>query len=111
MKSEERGPALSLYGGTRPCRRPYWPASGYGPGAGETQTVLVSTRTVEKTGKHPADLRNMVTSPRGTTTRALLELRKGRLRSLLPEAAGAAHRKAKNIQEFSTVDLPFEDAV
>jgi len=60
-----------------------------------TQTVLGSTRTVEKTGRHPADLRNMVTSPGGTTTEALLELEKGRFRSLLLEAVAAAYRKAE----------------
>jgi pyrroline-5-carboxylate reductase len=61
------------------------------------QTVLGSTRTVEKTGRHPADLRNMVTSPGGTTTEALLELEKGRFRSLLLEAVAAAYRKAESL--------------
>ena len=61
------------------------------------QTILGSTRTVEKTGKHPADLRNMVTSPGGTTTEALLQLEKGRLRSLILEAVAAACRKAGSL--------------
>jgi len=61
------------------------------------QTVLGSTRTVEKTGRHPADLRNMVTSPGGTTTEALLELEKGRFRSLLLEAVAAAYKKAESL--------------
>jgi len=61
------------------------------------QTVLGSTRTVEKTGKHPADLRNMVTSPGGTTTEALLQLEKGRFRSLILEAVAAAYKKAKHL--------------
>jgi pyrroline-5-carboxylate reductase len=61
------------------------------------QTVLGSTRTVEKTGKHPADLRNMVTSPGGTTTEALLQLEKGGFRSLLLEAVAAAYRKAERL--------------
>ena len=59
------------------------------------QTILGSTRTVEKTGKHPADLRNMVTSPGGTTTEALLQLEKGGFRSLLLEAVAAAYKKAE----------------
>lgn len=62
-----------------------------------TQTVLGSTRTVEKTGRHPADLRNMVTSPGGTTTEALFELEKGRFRSLLLEAVAAAYKKAQSL--------------
>ena len=61
------------------------------------QTILGSTRTVEKTGKHPADLRNMVTSPGGTTTEALLQLEKGRFRSLILEAVAAAYKKAERL--------------
>ena len=61
------------------------------------QTILGSTRTVEKTGKHPADLRNMVTSPGGTTTEALLQLEKGRFRSLLLKAVAAAYKKAERL--------------
>jgi len=59
------------------------------------QTVLGSTRVAEKTGKHPSDLRNMVTSPAGTTTEALLQLEKGGFRSLLIEAVAAAYKKAE----------------
>jgi pyrroline-5-carboxylate reductase len=59
------------------------------------QTVFGSTRVIEKTGKHPADLRNMVTSPGGTTTEALLQLEKGAFRSLLLEAVAAAYKKAE----------------
>jgi pyrroline-5-carboxylate reductase len=61
------------------------------------RTVLGSTRTVEKTGRHPADLRNMVTSPGGTTTEALFELEKGKFRSLLLEAVAAAYKKAESL--------------
>ena len=61
------------------------------------QTVLGSTHTVEKTGKHPADLRNMVTSPGGTTTEGLLQLEKRRFRSLILEAVAAAYNKAKRL--------------
>jgi len=61
------------------------------------QTILGSTRIVEKTGKHPADLRNMVTSPGGTTTEALLQLEKGRFRSLILKAVAAAYKKAERL--------------
>jgi pyrroline-5-carboxylate reductase len=61
------------------------------------QTILGSTYTVAKTGKHPADLRNMVTSPGGTTTEALFRLEKRRFRSLILEAVAAAYRKAKRL--------------
>jgi pyrroline-5-carboxylate reductase len=62
-----------------------------------TQTILGSTITVDKTGKHPADLRNTVTSPGGTTTEALLRLEKGGFRSLLLEAVAAAYQKAEHL--------------
>jgi pyrroline-5-carboxylate reductase len=61
------------------------------------QTVLGSTHTVQKTSKHPAELRNVVTSPGGTTTEALLQLENGRFRSLLVEAVAAAYEKAKHL--------------
>jgi pyrroline-5-carboxylate reductase len=61
------------------------------------QTILGSTHTVEKTGKHPANLRNMVTSPGGTTTEALFQLERGRFRYLLFDAVAAAHEKAKRL--------------
>lgn len=61
------------------------------------QTVLGSTHTVQKTSKHPAELRNMVTSPGGTTTEALLQLENGSFRSLLVEAVAAAYEKAKHL--------------
>jgi pyrroline-5-carboxylate reductase len=57
-------------------------------------TILGSTRTVEKTGKHPADLGNMVTSPGGTTSEAPLQLKKGRFHSLILEAVAAACKKS-----------------
>jgi pyrroline-5-carboxylate reductase len=59
------------------------------------QTVLGSARAVEVMGKHPAELRNMVTSPGGTTTEGLLQLENGGLRSLLLQAVIAAYNKAK----------------
>jgi pyrroline-5-carboxylate reductase len=61
------------------------------------QTVLGSTRTAEKIGKHPAELRNMVTSPGGTTTEGLFQLEKGRFRSVILEAVVAAYEKTKQL--------------
>ena len=42
---------------------------------------------------HPAELRNMVTSPGGTSAAALHELEGGRLRTVLSEAVWAAYRR------------------
>lgn len=61
------------------------------------QTVIGSTCSIEKMGKHPAELKNMVTSPGGTTTEALLQLEKGAFRYLLMEAVAAAHGKAQRL--------------
>lgn len=61
------------------------------------QTVIGSALTVEKMGKHPAELKNMVTSPGGTTTEALLQLEKGAFRFLLLDAVAAAHAKAQRL--------------
>jgi len=61
------------------------------------QTILGSTSSVEMMGKHPAVLKNMVTSPGGTTTEALFQLEKGAFRALLYEAVAAAHSKAQRL--------------
>jgi pyrroline-5-carboxylate reductase len=61
------------------------------------QTVLGSAQFLEQSREHPAELRNRVTSPGGTTAAALHELEKGSLRSLLAEAIASAYAKAKNL--------------
>lgn len=62
------------------------------------QTVLGTARLVKATGKHPAELRNAVTSPGGTTAEALLQLERGGLRALIGQAVVAAYEKAKKLQ-------------
>lgn len=59
------------------------------------QTVLGSARLAQVTGKEPAELRKMVTSPGGTTAEGLLHLEEGGLRALLARAVVAAYEKAK----------------
>ncbi|HXZ29575.1 MAG TPA: pyrroline-5-carboxylate reductase dimerization domain-containing protein [Dehalococcoidia bacterium] len=56
------------------------------------QTILGCSRNVEKTDNHPADLRNMVTSPGATTTEVLLQFEEGRFRFLLSGAVAAAYK-------------------
>ncbi|MBI2872327.1 MAG: pyrroline-5-carboxylate reductase [Chloroflexi bacterium] len=63
------------------------------------QTVLGSSVLVKKTGRHPADLRNMVTSPGGTTAEALLELEQGAFRGTVMKAVIAAYRKSRQLGE------------
>ena len=61
------------------------------------QTMLGSAKFIQQTGKEPAELREMVTSPGGTTAQALLHLEKEGFSQLLIEAVKAAHDKAKQL--------------
>ncbi len=61
------------------------------------QTMLGSGHLIQKSGKQPAELRQMVTSPGGTTAEALAELDKGGFTSLVIKAVGAAYNKAKRL--------------
>jgi len=61
------------------------------------ETVLGSGHLIQKSGKEPAELRRMVTSPGGTTAEALLQLEKGDFVGLLAQAVSAAHEKAKRL--------------
>jgi pyrroline-5-carboxylate reductase len=63
------------------------------------QTVIGSAKYAEQTGRHPADLRNQVTSPGGTTVEALKALEAGRFRDDILEAVIAAFNKSKALGE------------
>ena len=57
------------------------------------ETLEGSTLFAKQSGMHPAELRNMVTIPGGTSAAALHELESGRLRTVLSEAVWAAFRR------------------
>jgi len=61
------------------------------------QTVLGSAKMVLETGLHPGALKDMVTSPGGTTIEGLHELEKGKLRGTLMSAVRAATEKSKKL--------------
>jgi pyrroline-5-carboxylate reductase len=63
------------------------------------QTLEGSTLFAKQSGLHPAELRNMVTSPGGTSAAALHELESGRLRTVLSEAVWAAYRRTVELGE------------
>jgi pyrroline-5-carboxylate reductase len=62
-----------------------------------TQTVLGSAEMVLQTGRHPAVLREEVTSPGGTTIAGLEALEAGALRSTLLSAVRAATTRAREL--------------
>jgi pyrroline-5-carboxylate reductase len=61
------------------------------------QTVLGSAKMVLETGLHPGALKDMVTSPGGTTIEGLHELEKGGLRNALISAVRAATEKSRKL--------------
>ncbi len=61
------------------------------------QTLLGAARYAQATGKHPAELKNQVTSPGGTTTEGLLALEEAGVRAAFIEAIEAAYEKAKRL--------------
>lgn len=61
------------------------------------QTVLGSAKMVLETGMHPGILKDMVTSPGGTTVEGLHEIEKGGVRGALISAVRAATEKSKKL--------------
>ena len=74
------------------------------------ETLEGSTRFAKQSGDHPAVLRNMVTSPAGTSAAAIHELESGRLRTVLSEAVFAAYRRTVELgdQLEAAVTTPVE---
>lgn len=65
------------------------------------QTIAGSVALVKETGKHPAELRNLVTSAGGTTAAGIYELEKGSLRTTLTDAILAAYRRSQELGRLS----------
>jgi len=61
------------------------------------QTMLGSGHLVQRSGKAPAELRRMVTSPAGTTAQALEQLKKGNFAGLIRRAVKAAYKRAREL--------------
>ena len=58
------------------------------------QTVYGSTKLVMDTGRHPADLKDMVVSPGGTTAEGVQALERAGLPAAIVEAVNAAYQKS-----------------
>ena len=61
------------------------------------KTVLGSAALVKESGKHPAELRNGVTSPGGTTAAGLLALEAGGFRAATVRAVKAAYERGEEL--------------
>jgi len=59
------------------------------------QMMLGSILFARESQKHPAELRNMVTSPGGTSAEAIYQMEKGGLRTVLSKAVWAAYQRAE----------------
>lgn len=61
------------------------------------QTVLGTAQLLKETGMHPAELKDRVTSPGGTTITGIAELENAGFRSALIEAVKAAWRRSQEL--------------
>ena len=61
------------------------------------QMMLGSVLFARESHKHPAELRNMVTSPGGTSAEAIYQMEKGGLRTVLSKAVWSAYQRAESL--------------
>ena len=59
------------------------------------EMILGSVLFAKESHRHPAELRNMVTSPGGTSAEAIYQMEKGSLRTVLSKAVWAAYQRAE----------------
>jgi pyrroline-5-carboxylate reductase len=74
-----------------------------------TQTVRGSAIYAEHSSSHPAEMRNLVTSPGGTSAHALYQLEKGGFRTLLSKAVWAAFQRSVSLSALNTAVQPFDE--
>jgi pyrroline-5-carboxylate reductase len=63
------------------------------------QTMLGSVMFAQESHKHPAELRNMVTSPGGTSAEAIIRWKKAACAPCFPRAVWAAYQRAVALGE------------
>ncbi len=69
------------------------------------QTVEGSVELLRQSGAHPAELRNRVTSPAGTTAAGTLPLERSGLRGVIIQAIEAAYLRSKELGDLSEQGL------
>ena len=62
-----------------------------------TQTLLGTSQMIHETGKHPAELKDAVTSPGGTTIAAIASLEQNAVRGALIEAVRRSAQRSREI--------------
>ena len=73
------------------------------------ETLLGSSEYAKASDLHPAQLRNAVTSPGGTSAAAIYELEKGRIRTVLSDAVWAAYRRTLELGVRLEADVTGRD--
>jgi pyrroline-5-carboxylate reductase len=73
------------------------------------QTVGGSVSYARSSGKHLAELRNMVTSPGGTSAEAIYQMEKGGLRTILSKSVYAAYLRTQTLAEEQEKKLTAEE--
>jgi pyrroline-5-carboxylate reductase len=68
------------------------------------QTMSGSVDFAAQSHKHPAELRNLVTSPGGTSAAAIYEMEKGGLRTVLSKAVHAAYERTVTLRKAQEQD-------
>jgi pyrroline-5-carboxylate reductase len=63
------------------------------------QTIIGAAKMVEESGLHPGELKDMVTSPGGTTIKGLQQLEESGLRGILYKTVEAATNKSKELNK------------
>jgi len=74
------------------------------------QTLRGAALFAEQSHLHPAELRNMVTSPGGTSAAALYQLEKGGLRTVISKAIWAAYQRSAAMGRAARAALTGETA-
>ncbi len=69
------------------------------------QTIEGALAMAKASKKHPVVLRNMVTSPGGTSAEALYQLEKGGFRTVISKAVWAAFKKSQYLGDLSEKEL------
>ena len=65
------------------------------------QTVLGSAKLVQESGQHPAELKDMVSSPGGGTVEALMVFEQGGFRGVVLEAVASAYERYRELGKQS----------